>query len=137
MLQYFQTVVDERIKEVKLVSPTVFVVVTPPFKILGIILAKLAAALPAARVLEVSNQKEIQVRVSTPADDERRALAMDVFSRMPGVQVVTEYQFPQVGNEKHKHNLALQVQTYQLLTVYRQCTRLQGVYVEQVYDFWN
>ncbi len=136
MLEYFQTAVDNRIKEVKMVSPTVFVLATPPFKVLGIVLAKLSSALPAARVLEISNQKEVQVRVTAP-DDERRAVAVDVFSCMPGVQVVLEYQYPKIGNETQKHNLALQVQTCQLLTVYRQCTRLQGVYVEQVYDFWN
>jgi hypothetical protein len=52
------------IAQVKRISPTLSVVVTPPFKTMGDVLLNIATRIPSATCLQISNQAEVQVRIS-------------------------------------------------------------------------
>ena len=109
------------------------------FKALGEVLVALARAVPTARVLEVSNQSEVQVRVSCEAHRETEAEAWLARLR-PGVEPVARYQFPiaaESATAPARKQIALRVAATQLMSLMRGCGDEGGALrVEQVYDFW-
>ena len=143
---FFRGAVDPRISEVKAVEPhlaagggQIIVLTVPPFKALGEILVALARAVPTARVLEISNQSEVQVRVSCEAHREAEAEAWLARLR-PGVEPVARYQFPiaaESATAPARKQIALRVAVTQLMSLMRGCGDEGGALrVEQVYDFW-
>ena len=131
---------DQRIHRVKIIEgSTVVVLVVPPFKALGEILHRLAAACKRAEVLEISNQKEVQVRVSARVDDVEKVNG-GIQRAVPGVQLRVSYQFP--AARKHPgpdsvQQLAYQVPCLCLLHFLQTVDQLPACTFEQVYDFWN
>ena len=143
---FFRGAVDPRISEVKAVEPhlaagggQIIVLTVPPFKALGEVLVALARAVPTARVLEISNQSEVQVRVSCEAHREAEAEAWLARLR-PGVEPVARYQFPiaaESATAPARKQIALRVAATQLMSLMRGCGDEGGALrVEQVYDFW-
>lgn len=124
----------------------VVVVSIPPFKPFSDLLLNLATYIPSAQVLEISNQTDLQVRVSCDGNDEEEATAWikSTFDEAD-VEIVTRYQFaisPDVAQVPGRAQLALKVAVTQLLTLLRSCgdssqPGARVLRVEQCYDWWN
>eukprot|EP00927_Polykrikos_kofoidii_P039712 TRINITY_DN34044_c0_g1_i1.p1 TRINITY_DN34044_c0_g1~~TRINITY_DN34044_c0_g1_i1.p1 ORF type:complete len:1636 (-),score=267.52 TRINITY_DN34044_c0_g1_i1:22-4929(-) len=121
-----------------------WILTVPTFKPLTEILKKVARRLTSARVLEISGQSEVQMRVST--DPSRNSLTFHevvaALGRIAGCQVMFDYQFPPVGGEERmkaadqrRTEISLCVMVPYLLHAIRCCTSM-CLEVVQVYDFW-
>ena len=126
-------------------------------------LLSIARQIPTARVLEISGQAEIQVRVSHGAEPAAEAAAEAWLARLgPSVEVVARYQMPIDGEDADKaarKQIALGVGVTLLMQLLRGCSGATGypcrarddeppplasarrstteaVRLEQVYDFY-
>ena len=144
---FFTEGVDARISDVRAVQQAecgqVIIMCVPPFKAMGEVLAQIACKVPTARVLEISNQAEVQVRVSCRAHGEAEAAAEAWIARLgPGVEVVARYQMPISGEsatEPARKQIALGVAVPYLMQLLRGCSgiaRDEAVRLEQVYDYY-
>ena len=72
IVEYFLDVVDARIFNLRVLQRTdagqIMTMRVPPFKPLGEVLLNIARHVPTARVLDISGQAEVQVRVSHEAE---------------------------------------------------------------------
>jgi len=125
--------IDDRINA-RTIVPGLFLLHTPTFKGLGEVLQTIATKVPSARLIEISNQKEINVRVLL-----RERSQIEEIKKLPGARVMLDYKFPTDGSEKPPGmNLSVEVQVPMLLEFMRQCTRMKPlVHVQQIYDFWG
>jgi SAM-dependent methyltransferase len=124
----------------------VVVVSVPPFKPFSDLLLNIATFIPSAQILEISNQTELQVRVSCEEKHQEEATAWLVreFDESE-VEIVTRYQFPISPDQARvpgRVQLALKVAVTQLLVLFRACGDSAQVgprvlRVEQSYDCWN
>ncbi|CAK0856659.1 unnamed protein product [Prorocentrum cordatum] len=73
------------IAQVRRISPMLSVVATPPFKTMGDVLLNIAVRIPGATCLQISNQSEVQVRISvnTVVEDAARGCASGTEGRAP------------------------------------------------------
>ena len=134
---------------------------TPPFKALGEILEKVALRVPNVSILEISGQREVQIRISirvimnagTERTDElRNKHRVDVCTKLcqvPGCTIAVEYEYPKIGDVNLPVQVALRVQCSAIIDVMRTCrllteeSRLYAadsrceVVMEQMYDFWG
>ena len=69
-LKFFKNEVDTNILKVSLLPGNFVVITTPPFKAMGEVLMRVATRFPAARVFQISNQQEVQVRISRTYSDD-------------------------------------------------------------------
>jgi len=150
-LKFFKDEVDGNISKVRLLPGNFVIITTPPFKAMGEVLMRVATRFPAARVFQISNQQEVQVRISrTHSDDTDRADANDHdqdlerISALPRVERLMQYQFPNTNLsdgaaaiKRMKRHYCFQVHCLSLLDVVRTCRLLPTHEVEQIYDFWN
>jgi SAM-dependent methyltransferase len=146
---YFQKSVDSNISEVKVVDSgseqqdgdgLIVVVAVPPFKAFSDALLNIATVIPSAQVLEISNQSEVQVRVSCREEDEAgaRQWLSSAFSQAE-VDVITRYQFPiglHSASERSRVQLALKVGVTRLMTLFRGAPEA-ALTVEQTYEWYN
>lgn len=123
--------VDPRLREVMHVVRGLCVIKAPTQKALTTTLLALAKV-PGARVLEVSNQGHIQVRVLLRNKDEQ----LRRLREMQGCEVMLQFSYPTDGTpDAPGSRVALCVTVPFLLTTIRSCQRY-GIEVQQVYDFW-
>ena len=171
LLSWFQTNVDERISSVeKISSPSnthstvnpacLLVIQTPPFKPFGEILFRLALKFPNARVLEVSNQPEVQIKISMDSrveENKEENLTkqellgwfsdLDTSVCVSNVAGVTLDRKDSKGKDilvsvdytlLDKRYIGLGVKCPILLNVLRRVAHLHPrLRLEQVYDFWS
>jgi len=125
--------VDERINA-RCIVPGLFLLHSPTFKGLGEVVKNISGKVPSARLIEISNQKEINVRVLV-----REARQIDQIKGHPGVRVMLDYKFPTDGTEQPPDtNVSVEVQVPLLLEFIRECARMRPeVSIEQIYDFWR
>ena len=134
--------VDSRITEISEVVGGVWVFTVPTFKPFTEVLIRIASQLPSATLLQISNQKVIQVRVEIPARDPKNPQQglpeiLRGFNKLPGCHVNFDFQYPHVGgDERPRTQVSLAVQVPFLLSVIRHCID-QDILVVQVYDFWG
>ena len=160
MAGYFTDVVDTRISDVRVLQRTdaglVLTLRVPPFRPLGEVLLNIARHVPTARVLEISGQPEVQVRVSHDAESAAAAAAEAWLARLgPGVEVVARYAMPINGEsaaQAARKQIALGVGVTHLMQLLRGCSGAaeslrharggeppsppSAVRFEQVYDFY-
>jgi len=150
-LNFFNDEIDTRILEVTILPQNFVVLSVPPFKAMGEILHKIAIRIPAARVLQISNQTEVQVRIVRIED--RSKDSEEEFARilsLAGVKFVMDYSFPStIGSNDTTDNssqlsrghgrafYSFEVNCLALLDLFRLCEMLPNHCIEQVYDFWN
>lgn len=160
--EFFKANVDSRILKIKVLPSSFIIVSSPPFKVMGEILKKVAIQFPSARVFRISNQDEVQVRISmrnatTNNLDEGGNSELQRIISLPGVKKVMNYIFPNThilttkndhdmesesntegtSNFRQKVNYSFEVQCVALLDVIRTCNALPSCNIEQIYDFWN
>jgi len=143
---------DKRILEARKLPKNFVILSTPTFKEMGEILERIALSFATSRVFQISNQKEVQVRVSLDTDEASRTsvetndIDLQRLLSVPGVQRMMDYQFPNTNRGQTseadpsthtKTFYCLQVDCLALLDVFRICSLLPNHKVEQVYDFWN
>ena len=150
---YLKSTLDERILKAKPLPNNFMICSVPPFKSMGEILEKIAIRFPSARIFQISNQFEVQVRLSLDASgisaaNEQHEADLQKILSMAGVEQKMNFQYPNT-RKGHVHTSELapsgQVKTYYclevhclaLLDVFRICSTLSNHKVEQVYDFWN
>jgi FAD/FMN-containing dehydrogenase/SAM-dependent methyltransferase len=167
MAGYLTDVVDERISDVRVLQRTdagqVVTMRIPPFKQLGEVLLNIARHVPTARVLEISGQAEVQVRVSHDAESAAATAAAEAWlARLgAGVEVVARYAMPINGEsatQAARKQIALGVGVTHLMQLLRGCSgaaessrradepspppvgrwrfATEAVRLEQVYDFY-
>jgi hypothetical protein len=125
---------NEHVLEARAVVPGLFTVTVPTFKGLTEGLRKLSR-LPDVEVLRISNQAQVQVRVSMHRESQERQLA--ALRSRSGLQVMFEYAFPVDGTGNPPPTLAsLCVDVPYVLSTFRFCRR-ERIDVMQVYDFWS
>mmetsp|Transcript_6374 Transcript_6374/g.9373 ORF Transcript_6374/g.9373 Transcript_6374/m.9373 type:complete len:1657 (-) Transcript_6374:302-5272(-) len=152
---YLKSDLDDRIIKATPLPNNFMICSTPPFKAMGEILEKIAILFPSARVFQISNQFEVQVRVSLehsqsgqPAIEAQGQNEADLQMILltPGVKLKMTYHYPST-KKGHVHTdsfhlpsktyYCLEVHCLALLDVFRTCNSLPSHKVEQVYDFWN
>lgn len=126
--------VDDRIEPQPIVQG-LYTLDVPTFKPMTEVILNIADRVPTARILQISNNDEVQVRVSVePAEKERSIRAIE---ELPGTDVMFDYKFPTDGKQAvpSRTQISLCVQIPYLLNTVR-CLRKKGVEVEQIYDWW-
>lgn len=148
---HLKSSLDERILEVKLLPNNFMICSVPPFKTMGEILEKIAIRFPSARVFQISNQYEVQVRVSfwasrSPHVNGKHEDDLQELLSIAGIKRKMEFQYPNTRkghvhtstqNEQSKINYSLEVHCLALLDVFRFCNIHPNFEVDQVFDFWN
>lgn len=82
-------------------------------------------------ILEISSQKQVQMKVSSRSDWSSE------LNSLPGCQVAVHFSYPTDGIPGVPcTQWALQVEVPYLLSTMRACDR-RGIRIEQVYDFYN
>ena len=122
---------------------------------MGEILQKMSIQYPTARVFQISNQKEIQVRVSksflSNNDAKQEAeVEFELLKSLAGCKVMMDFVWPSTyfkreRNENDTHDMSgqgktfycLEVKCIALLDLFRLCSMLDHFEVDQVFDFWN
>lgn len=119
-----------------------YILTVPTFKPLTEILRKIASKLPQSQVLEISNQRVVQVKVLLPASsaetDEDEAALQAKLGAITGCAVMFTYRFPVDGSSASSRPrlcVSLRVATLAVVRLFQVCAQL-GVSVEQVYDFY-
>eukprot|EP00591_Stephanopyxis_turris_P015246 CAMPEP_0195541584 /NCGR_PEP_ID=MMETSP0794_2-20130614/51160_1 /TAXON_ID=515487 /ORGANISM="Stephanopyxis turris, Strain CCMP 815" /LENGTH=1794 /DNA_ID=CAMNT_0040675687 /DNA_START=95 /DNA_END=5479 /DNA_ORIENTATION=+ len=153
---HLKKTLDERILNARALPYDFMICSIPPFKAMGEILEKIAIRFPSARVFQISNQCEVQVRISL----DRSGIAEDSISAakvqherdlqrllsVAGVEQKMHYQYPNTHrsspseaatSDNMKTYYCLEVHCLALLDVFRICSTLSNHKVEQVYDFWK
>ena len=140
VLHYFQHVVDERICDASLLCTShdivkigLYRIIVPTFKTMGEILVQIGECLPSARILQISNQKVVQVSLEMSRENSIQCLVREIDS-MEGLQVMFHYQYPQESSLTH---LSVKVQVSSLLTLTRFVAQCNDVRIKQIYDFWS
>merc|ERR1719174_1427218 len=87
--------IDSRIVSAETVCEGLHILTVPTFKTLTDVLVNLSHALPTGRVIEISNQRHIQVRVS--ARDPQTQIP--ILAKTPGCEVMFDYRFPTDGSQ--------------------------------------
>uniref|UniRef100_A0A7S1WKE8 Uncharacterized protein n=1 Tax=Alexandrium catenella TaxID=2925 RepID=A0A7S1WKE8_ALECA len=123
--------VHEQLRELDCLVPGLHVLRAPTLKALtGALLA--LARVPSLRVLEVSNQRHIQVRVRL----QEPAAQLQQLKVMKGCQVMLQFEYPSNGTADPPGTVvALCVTVPYLLSMIRACAR-HGIEVQQIFDFW-
>merc|ERR1712154_540211 len=99
----------------------------PPFKAMGEIIEKIAIRFPTARIFQISNQYEVQVRVSVEKskhlkhseNDNSHADLQNLLS-VPGVEQKVKFQYPNThrGGYEHPTNGSEKTETHYCLEVH-------------------
>ena len=119
------------VPQVQQLLPELYTIIVPTFKPLTQILLRLSELLELA-VLQISNQRQVQVRVQL-----RRESQLATLRERPGLQVMFNYQFPVDGSgQPPPTTVSLCVEVPYLLRVIHTC-RLEEITIMQVYDFWS
>jgi len=122
--------IDERISNVRCPVKGLFIMSVPTFKPLTEVLMKLSLR-KSMRVLEVSNQRHIQVRVTVPQPEP----FIQMLSMQHGCEVMFNFKYPTDGSADAPGTIVpLCVAVPYLLAVLRFC-QTEGIAVDQVYDF--
>ena len=88
------------------------------------------------KMLSVSGNQEVQIKVSAVGDEAARLKHR--LEAVQGVQVMFNYKLPVTGTEEDgKTQFCLCVQVLHLLNVIRELATWTDVDIEQIYDFWN
>jgi hypothetical protein len=131
---------DGRVLAAREVAPGIYVLDVPTFKPLTLVLQRMASALPAAVVLQVSNHAALQVKVIVPAAASVAAAAppplqlLAQLGALHGCSELFRFEMPPVGGaELPPTQVALAVEAPALLSLLR-FTLQRGLGV-QVYDF--
>jgi len=125
--------VDSRVTGRRL-AKGLFLLEMPTFRPLTEILKSIALYSQSARVLEISNQRELQVRVQY--QDTGNSSPVN-FSSLQGVKVLFKYKYPTDGTQNEPAtSVALAVLVPFLLATIRTCHD-NGVDVMQIYDSWG
>jgi hypothetical protein len=159
--QKFQSSVDERIREVSLVSshgglcqPRLFRALVPTYKTFSEVLYQLGVRIPSARIIQISGHKVLQVRVSVDTPSSAReqtdndlllGQVKHQLQAIDGVTVLFDYRLPndnqaqRLQGEVHERKIhfALRVNVLSLLCLVRRIAGMDGVHFEQVYELWN
>lgn len=123
--------VDNRIKAT-CVHRGLYTLTVPTFKPLTDIIVHIAVAVPAARILEISNQSRVQVKVFCRDFDRQ----VKFLRTVPGCEVMFNFSYPVDGTALEAGTTAsLCVLVPYLLSTIRACQKA-GVEVQQIYDFY-
>lgn len=123
--------VDGRIGGARKLVDKLYVVSSPTFLHLTGVLKNIATKLLSARVLEISSQSVVQVRVQVGTANQEALL-----QSLEGVSVMFQYKFPVDGSTNPPGTMvSLKVQVPYLLSAIRVCLA-NKISVEQVYDFY-
>ncbi len=117
-----------------------YILTVPTFKPLTEILRKIASKLPQSQVLEISNQRAVQVKVLLPpsSSETDEAPLQAKLGAITGCSVMFTYRFPVDGSPESSRPrlcVSLRVATLAIVRLFQVCAQL-GVSVEQVYDFY-
>ena len=154
--KYLRDTLDNRIVESRALPHDFMICSVPPFKAMGEIIRKFAIRFPSARIFQISNQPEVQVRISLDRSSTSEGSSVEadikykeqlqILLSVAGVKEKAHYQYPNTHrsnpseaatNDKTKVFYCLEVHCLALLDVFRICETLSNFQVEQVYDFWN
>jgi hypothetical protein len=150
--KYLKSTLDERILSAKPLPNNFMICSVPPFKAMGEILEKIAIRFPSARVFQISNQYEVQVRVSSDPSrsspstpNEKHESDLQTLLSIAGVERKMDFQYPSTrrghvhtSNQNYQTttNLCLEVHCLALLDLFRFCNSHSNFQVDQVFDFW-
>jgi len=128
---------DGRILAAREVAPGIYVLDAPTFKPLTLVLQRVASALPAAVVLQVSNHSALQVKVVVPAAASASVPPQQVLAQLGALHGCCElfrFEMPPIGGaEAPPTQVALAVEAPALLSLLR-FTMQKGL-TAHVYDF--
>lgn len=111
-----------------------WVATVPTFKPFTEVLIQLAAALPSATLLQISNQFVVQLRVQVPSI---RPQALQSLRNIPGCDLNFQFEYPHVGGDARPNTqVSFAVLVPVLLPVLRTCIN-NNIDIVQVYDFWG
>ncbi len=149
--EYLKTTLDNRILKAKPLPNNFMVCSLPTFKTMGEILEKISIRFPSARVFQISNQFEVQVRLSlnrsqsneSGAEQQEEQYEADLqrILSTAGVELKMSYHYPNTrhssgaASKPEKTFYSLEVHCLALLDVFQICNLLPNHKVEQVYDF--
>lgn len=151
-LALFKSVVDDRIRSVSLLNIAqandsmaatgLYQVMVPTFKTMGEILVKIGECFPLACILQISNQKVVQVLValnldvltsSTSSGNSLESLTRQINS-IEGLQVMFHFHYP---NADSLLNISVKAHVTSLLMLTRFVAEFEYAEVKQIYDFWS
>ena len=128
----------------QLIVPGLYLIKVPSLGNFTNSLRNLALKTTETKILSISGQSEVQIRVSfTTKTDEEYQIKKTKLSHFSGVTEKFDFQLPTVG--KHPtSNLpnfcSFGVEVTQLLSVLREIEdnrHFEGTHVDQIYDFWG
>ena len=138
--------VDDSIIRSRHIMQDLYVLTVPTFKQLTTVLRSMSYKLRSGRVLEISNQGQVQMKVkyhrSTvcvgDSSKQQDALPSVLNDKIPtGCEAMFSYRHPQVGERTDKIVfVSLCVDVPQLLTAIH-VLESNGVEIVQIYDFWH
>lgn len=154
ILQFLRNVIDDRIVTARLLHQSdgfgLYQMAVPTYKPMGEIIVKLGERMPAARLLQISNQKVVQVLLTVSLENEYsttdrvRTLVSEINS-IRDLDVVLQYRFP-MDNQHHRQNgevfarearLGVKARVSRVLTLVRLVSDKDHVHVHQIFDFWS
>jgi len=124
---------DDRITEPVRLVPKLYTIEVPTFKPMTEILLKLSTD-SSLRVLQISNQDQVQVRAEIHPDQVKHAVGL--LREKRGCEVMFDYAFPTDGTQNAVWTtVSLCVEIPYLLGLLRFC-KSHGIVVKQIYDWW-
>lgn len=135
------TDIDDRISAHQVASGRgLYILTVPTFKPFTEILLKMAKRLPQSQVLEISNQRVVQVKVILPAaadTDEAEATLLAKLANVNGCSVMFSFRYPVDGSPSSRPPLCVSVRssTLALIRFINACSALH-ISVKQIYDFY-
>jgi len=136
--------VDRRIQSNEILpGQGLYTLDVPTFKKMTEVIENIAIRVPLARILQISNNNEVQVRVSVPAIMSPSGVAAEnegvirQIEALPGVERMFDYKFPTDGDENKPSDtqISLCVKMPYLLSAIRRLQTMSAK-VEQIYDWW-
>jgi hypothetical protein len=134
--------IDERISAQQVAEGEgLYILTVPTFKPLTEILLRIAKKLPQSQVLEISNQRVVQIKITLPTSadtDEAEAALLAKIDAVAGCSVMFHYRFPVDGasaSSRPSLCVSLRVTTLAIVRLLQVCAQLE-VSVSQVYDFY-
>jgi len=127
--------VDKKILEVTRLSTNLYILKVPTFKPFTETLTNIAMAIPDARVIDISGQTEVQVRVKF--DKDRNIMDTLKGEVVDGCTINFQYDMHMdLYNSRHQVNISLGSKTISLLNVLLWLNGLGGREI-QVFDFFH
>jgi len=133
------TSIDSRIKDIYEVYSGLWLLTIPTFKPFTAVLLEITRKLPAATILQISNQTAIQIRLELTCNPDDKPKIITNLNALHGVEVLFDFSYPKyASSDKPKPQILCAVQVPNLIGLLNYClTNGDLLSVIQVYDYYS